>query len=1844
MFARRLFASSAALQLALCGIALGADLPGAARLGDPAAYVAQTGISSVPFETFSLEGADFVSAAIPTRTLGIIPAPGLSMVTMPGLPAGASPVASYAMWVFYLDGPIPATDDIRINGTAVTGDLIGSADDDCTWGKDGAAAFMADVTGLVLHGGLNQFAEVNSGPVGNDAAAYGQGLSLLTVYWIPGSPVRVVDLWRGYVSNGTGGASATLTLSETYHHGDLHFFLEAQDGQENLIDEFYLSGTPVGGVLPGTVAAGNAWQGTLGPFANDNLYDAVDIDLASFVTPPVTYITFLSQALGGPDAPIVGDCIGHSFAAVSFMPTDEDRDGVPDDVDNCPVDPNPAQDNADQDALGDVCDNCPDDDNPAQEDVDADDVGDACDNCPADANTDQADAEQDDVGDVCDNCPNDGNPGQMDGDGDEFGDACDNCVTISNTDQADADGDSIGDCCDPDLPDTDADLVNDVCDNCPDDFNTDQADADFDAIGDACDPCFNPPAQEPRTWFGGSGVWSSSSLWTPNDVPNTITETAVLATDTDDVTLDTSLVIQNARIDAPDAVLDLDAFTLTLARCDGLANTGDVVASSVDSAIDGNILNAPDGLIQVLVARGLTLFGPLVENHGTIAVGTGASTSTTLTFAADVALTGSGAVDLLDTNATISTSGGGVLTHAAGHTIHGRGVIDAALINAGVVRSDYGTSHLLRLNGEDKINGGVFETTNGARMEIEAITITNTGGTLLADDGEINLELGASIVDGTLATGVDGLILVENGAITDVTNLGLLRVATGGTLAATGSSLANDGSIELGSAASSTAALNVGSHLLLGGTGDLFMRNTVATVATGVGATLTNQPGHTIHGRGVIPAALTNEGIIRSDYGPNHLLRLTENDKRNPSMIEVTGGARMEIETITIDNTAGTLLATDGEINLELGATIVGGTLDTGATGLILGEQCAISDITNLGLFRVDTSDTVSVHGSTLANNGVIELGVGSSAAPVMIFETPILLQGTGQINLRDTQAIVSTGDTGGLTNEAGHTIHGQGVISAALTNHGVVRSDTGTNSLLRLNGNDKANTNLFETTNGARMEIESITVANTGGTLRADDGEINLELGATIVDGTFDTGVDGLIFVEEGTIIDMVNSGLVRVATGGTLNVSGSSLANAGAIELGVGSSASSLLNFDGEILLGGAGAVYLRDSVATVSTGIGATLTNQAGHTIHGRGIISAALTNEGTIRSDYAPNHTLRLIDTDKANPSLIEVTGGARMEIETITLDNTGGTLLASDGEINLELGATIVGGTLNTGATGLILAEDSTVRDVVNLGLLRVNTNDTLTSAGTSLVNEGTIELGVGSSTTTTMNFSSSMPLGGSGDLSMRDSIATLSTDAGASLTNEAGHTIHGRGVIAASLVNHGTVRSDYANNAVLHLNATDKTNTGLIEATNNARIEIEAITVDNTGGTILADDGEVNLELGAAILGGVLDTSGTGMFLAEDSGLEDLTNLGLIRVQTNRTMTVTGSQLTNEGTIEVGNGATTTTVLHVDEKVTLAGAGEVHMQDTIATVSTGAGDTLTIGPDQTIRGRGRITAAVTNEGTIRSDHAGALTINPVETGIENRGRLEVTGAGGMTINDAHLFENTGQVAVEAARQLTCNGDYQQTSGMTTVDGTLRVSGGRVLLESGGLSGEGTVIGEVVSTAGAVAPGNSAGTLTVDGDYTQAATATLAIELGGLVPGTEYDVLDISETANLAGTLEVTLLDEFQPTTGTTFEILSAANVTGQFDSVIGAAYVRVAYLPTTVVLTACQHGDLDCGGTVDHSDYALFQDCMAGPASTPAPTQPGIVVQDCLAAFDFDADSDVDLADFSAFERSFLAE
>ncbi len=104
------------------------------------------------------------------------------------------------------------------------------------------------------------------------------------------------------------------------------------------------------------------------------------------------------------------------------------------------------------------------------------------------------------------------------------------------------------------------------------------------------------------------------------------------------------------------------------------------------------------------------------------------------------------------------------------------------------------------------------------------------------------------------------------------------------------------------------------------------------------------------------------------------------------------------------------------------------------------------------------------------------------------------------------------------------------------------------------------------------------------------------------------------------------------------------------------------------------------------------------------------------------------------------------------------------------------------------------------------------------------------------------------------------------------------------------------------------------------------------------------------------------------------------------------------------------------------------------------------------------------------------------------------------------------------------------------------------------VEGGTLSGVGTISANVINAA-QVSPGSSPGILAVKGNYTQTATGSLNIQIGGDTPGAGYDQIASSGSTVLGGTLNVSLINGFGPRSGQVFNILTFANSSGNFSTV-----------------------------------------------------------------------------------------
>jgi hypothetical protein len=162
--------------------------------------------------------------------------------------------------------------------------------------------------------------------------------------------------------------------------------------------------------------------------------------------------------------------------------------------------------------------------------------------------------------------------------------------------------------------------------------------------------------------------------------------------------------------------------------------------------------------------------------------------------------------------------------------------------------------------------------------------------------------------------------------------------------------------------------------------------------------------------------------------------------------------------------------------------------------------------------------------------------------------------------------------------------------------------------------------------------------------------------------------------------------------------------------------------------------------------------------------------------------------------------------------------------------------------------------------------------------------------------------------------------------------------------------------------------------------------------------------------------------------------------------------------------------------------------------------------------------------------------------------------------------------------------------------------------------------DGTSLGVVLRNQGVFQPGGSAGQVRVP-TFDQLAGGKLAIEIGGIVPGDEFDQLVVGDAAKLGGELIVELIRGFEPDPSDTFTILSAATLNGMFDNAAQRARIdtlggegsfvvtydmRANVVTLSDFLQAVSLGDYNQNGVVDAADYTVWRDTLGSTTNLSA--------------------------------------
>ncbi|WP_146584480.1 right-handed parallel beta-helix repeat-containing protein [Posidoniimonas polymericola] len=231
--------------------------------------------------------------------------------------------------------------------------------------------------------------------------------------------------------------------------------------------------------------------------------------------------------------------------------------------------------------------------------------------------------------------------------------------------------------------------------------------------------------------------------------------------------------------------------------------------------------------------------------------------------------------------------------------------------------------------------------------------------------------------------------------------------------------------------------------------------------------------------------------------------------------------------------------------------------------------------------------------------------------------------------------------------------------------------------------------------------------------------------------------------------------------------------------------------------------------------------------------------------------------------------------------------------------------------------------------------------------------------------------------------------------------------------------------------------------------------------------------------------------------------------------------------------------------------------------------------------------------------------SGAIVVDAVG---QHAGLLEIAPDAG---DNAALTIAAGWLMVEHETRVggaAGQGELRLAPGATLYSPTIVVN------DSGSLVGAGEIVGDVTSS-GAVAPGESAGVIMIVGNYTQAASGILMMELAA---ADNHDALAASGDLTAGGALEVTLIDGFQPSAGDSFPLLAwGGQKGGAFDSLLlPALSAPLAWDVTllesqgllSVVQAALLPGDFNDDGVVDAADYTVWRDNTSG-AYTPGDYQ-----------------------------------
>ncbi|BCW90435.1 hypothetical protein sos41_36040 [Alphaproteobacteria bacterium SO-S41] len=1255
-------------------------------------------------------------------------------------------------------------------------------------------------------------------------------------------------------------------------------------------------------------------------------------------------------------------------------------------------------------------------------------------------------------------------------------------------------------------------------------------------------------------------------------------------------------------------------------------NSG-TLASGVVNASGASLTSTGSIGVGVQNAGSATLSGQLngfLSNSGTVnlagnLLGLTAFTQTSDgvfnlgAFGASVtSLNGAGAIQLASGSFTVNGTGtfSGVISGSGTFTKSGAGnlVLTGANIFTGTTTVNSGT---LQIASTGSFVGPVIVNAsfrNDGTMS-GALTIASSGAA--ANFGSMTGPIANSGAFGNIAGGTVTALLTNTSSGT-ATNYGTM---TGGVVndgyffsldAVVSGGLTNRGTAQVSGQLNGTVD-NLAGIFALGGT------------TTGIGR-LTMSPGAAFDLAGfdtVIGSLSGTGGIVRlagavltmggdnsdSAYGGN----ITG---AGASGLTKTGTGTMILSGAS--TYAGTTTVAAGVLNVR-NATALGAT--TGGTIVQAGAALELQGGITIG------AEALTLSGTGIANGGALR-----SVSGINVFEGNIALGSDVRINSDDRNGRLAVA---GTLNGNGHAlvVGGAGVTVfrnalsnlTSLTVDGYITTLRGVNTYT---GPTIVTAGFLQLVGGQAIADTGAVVVNTGAVLQVFDtetigslagsgevlmtGDMSPAIGLTAGGDNSSTLFSGAFNQERGAIGSLTKTGTGTLTLSGALGYTGVTTVSGGTLVLTATSQAAGDVVNNATLAASGiiAGNVT-NNGTAQLANGIGGNLANTGAATLTGNLSVIGRLTQ--------AAGGSFNLAGFSAGLGSL---EGAGTVQL--------GSGMIAAGFDNSSSTFAGVISGTgslTKTGTGTLILTAINayTGTTFVNAGTLVIGDGQTSLAAPTiALAAPAAADAPAGRLAAAERSRSPAIVALGSAEAAPAAAVPEAVVDT----VQAAPHAlspavIAGDVVNAATLINNGTILGQLANNAGAAavnngviggavFNSGTFTSTGTLSGglsnTGTARIAgILTGDVINAGGITLtglttgiatfqqAAGGSLALAgfdtsigvlsgAGTASLGSARLTTGTNgvdsLFAGVISGAGALTKVGTGRLVLTGDNTYAGGTTIAAGTLQVGNGGTTGSILGA---IVNNGAIAINRSDavTLANLISGTGIFVQAGTGTTT-----LTGANTySGGTLIS--AGRLvgSTASLQGLIEDNAALEFAQAANGVFA-GRLF-GTGTLDKSGAGLLELTGDNSGLRGATTVRaGELRVTGNLnsssvTLLSGTTLSGTGTV-GGLVAQSGAVvsAGGNALGGLGVNGNIQLLAGSSLLTQLQGGAGG-GADALVGNGTAQIGGAITFANLGGLYAFNTNIVIVQASGGLTGTFSGINGLASFGAMYRPE-LVYTATQ--------------------------------------------------------------------